>query len=482
MGSIAIVGLERDASGGLDPRTAARLATAEIVIVPSATGSAVTLLAAHGIAPVSFATLGIPERAPAARITEALLELARTRDVALAVVGFPFIREGVISGLLARTREGVDVYPVSSPLQVLVLALDIDMTADLEIVDVDSLAEAELNRDTHVIVTGVETPEAAHRVATLLGQRYAPDHLVAAATALDGGGFEFTPHTFASLADIEPVDPGTALYIAPTRIEPPGGFDELVRIIRILRAPGGCPWDREQTHQTLGKHMIEEAYEALAAIEAGDDKALADELGDVLLQVTLHAEIGAEDRSFGIDDVIAGIIAKIRRRHPHIFGDAQASSAEEVSRNWDAIKAAERGGPEVGGVLSGIPSTLPALMLAQKISRRAAGSGFEWEDLDGVWAKVHEEIDELRAVAPGSSEAEAELGDLLFTVVNVARKMGIDSESALRGTCARFVERFRHMEEAAADDGRPLEGLDAGEWDDLWRAAKRRQGEAAGDT
>ncbi len=274
--------------------------------------------------------------------------------------------------------------------------------------------------------------------------------------ALDSGGFDLAPLTVDELSRIESVDRESAVYVPPVRIAAPGGFAELVRIIGLLRAPDGCPWDREQTHASLAPHLIEEAYEGAAAAESGDDPALADELGDVLLQVVLHAQIGAEEGAFTIDDVIAGIITKIRRRHPHIFGTVTAETTDEVTRNWDAIKREEK--PQ-HGVLGEVPDALPSLMRAQKISRRAAGVGFEWEDIDGVWAKVHEEIDELKATEHGTPEAEDELGDLLFTVVNVARKMGVDAEAALRRTCEKFSGRFEDMETAAAAAGRPLEDL-----------------------
>jgi len=256
---------------------------------------------------------------------------------------------------------------------------------------------------------------------------------------------------------------------------PGDDFDELVRIIAVLRGPDGCPWDREQTHTTLGKHLIEESYETLAAIDGGDDAALADELGDVLLQIVLHAQIGAEDGTFTIDDVVASIVRKIRRRHPHVFADVDVSDSAEVMRNWDAIK---RGEKPASGTLGEVPHALPALMLAQKISRRAAGAGFDWEDVDGVWEKVHEEIDELKESEHGSPEAADEVGDLLFTVVNVARKMGVDAESALRGTCAKFVRRFSHMEAASAQEGRALDELDLAAWEELWQQAKQEESAA----
>lgn len=259
-----------------------------------------------------------------------------------------------------------------------------------------------------------------------------------------------------------------------------GGFDELVRIIAVLRSPGGCPWDREQTHESLGKHMVEEAYEAVHAIEQGDLDELADELGDVLLQVVLHAQIGAEEGAFSIDVVVARITAKIRRRHPHIFGSVTAETSADVMRNWDEIKRGEKA-EKAGeiGVLAGITPTLPALMYAQKISRRAAAAGFEWENIDGVWEKVAEEIEELKATSAGSAEAADEVGDLLFAVVNVARHLGIDSEGALRGTCAKFVRRFEDMESQAASEGIDARGLSIDEYERLWRNAK--ENESAGD-
>jgi len=252
-------------------------------------------------------------------------------------------------------------------------------------------------------------------------------------------------------------------------------FEEFVQVIAILRGPGGCPWDRAQTHYSLRKNMIEEAYETVAAIEMEDDAELAEELGDVLLQVVLHAQMASEDDRFDIDDVIRGITAKIRHRHPHIFGTAQAGTPEEVITNWDRLKRdekAERG----HGTLDGIPQGLPGLMLAQKISRRAVAVGFEWETLDDVWEKVHEELEELKATEPGSPEAVDEIGDLLFTVVNLARKQGIDAEMALRTTCDKFRRRFAHMETAAADGGRRMDELSIDEMEALWQRAKAGEG------
>ncbi len=250
------------------------------------------------------------------------------------------------------------------------------------------------------------------------------------------------------------------------------GFDEFVEVIAALRAPDGCPWDREQTHRSIAKNMVEEAYEAVHAIETNDVAELRDELGDVLLQVVLHAQIATDEGEFTIDDVVAAITAKIVRRHPHIFGDAEAGTASEVLRTWDTIKAGERA-EKAQGLLDTVPHALPALMTAQQISRKAVSAGFEWETLDDVWVKVHEEIDELKATEPGSPEAADEIGDVLFTVVNLARKQGIDAETALRGTCDKFRSRWSAMEEAAAGQGRNVGELSLAEQEALWQDAKR---------
>lgn len=253
----------------------------------------------------------------------------------------------------------------------------------------------------------------------------------------------------------------------------PGEFEEFVELIARLRAPGGCPWDREQDHMSLRRHMIEEAYEAVAAIEAGDSEGLADELGDVLLQVVLHAQIAAEAGRFDAASVVARIREKIVRRHPHVFGEVVAETPQQVSANWDAIKRDEK--QVTHGLLDDMPGSLPALMLAQKISRRVVGVGFEWSTIDEVWDKVHEEIEELKATEPGSPEAVGEIGDLLFTVVNLARKQGIDAEEALRGTCAKFTSRWRSMEAAAGEAGQDISGLDVERLEWLWSEAKERE-------
>ena len=249
------------------------------------------------------------------------------------------------------------------------------------------------------------------------------------------------------------------------------GFDGFVEMIAILRGPDGCPWDRAQSHRSLAKNMIEEAYEAVHAIETDDVAELKDELGDVLLQVVLQAQIGADEGEFTIDDVVSAITEKIVRRHPHVFGEAELRTPAEVHASWDRIKREEKAAASAG-LLDAVPHSLPALMMAQVISRKAVSAGFEWETLDDVWEKVHEELDELRATSPGSPEASDEIGDLLFTVVNLARKQGIDAETALRATCDKFRGRWAEMERAAASRGEDIADLTIDEQEALWQSAK----------
>ena len=286
-------------------------------------------------------------------------------------------------------------------------------------------------------------------------------------------------------------------------------FDNFVNTVAALRSPnGGCPWNRAQTHASIGDYMIEEAYEALDAIQAGDPSHLREELGDVLLQVVLQSQIAADAGEFTIDDVCAGIDEKMIRRHPHVFGDKKADNANEVAEMWEQVKLAEKQAAdsragETGdreGLLDTVPTHFPALLQCQKISRKAAAAGFEWETVADVWDKVAEERAELEAAyaaAPktadgkvlsgdpsetGSAErdplvveAELEFGDLLFALVNVARKMGIDAEAALRASNAKFRRRFAEVERAAWMQGRVVEDLTLDEMEEAWQAAKQAE-------
>ncbi|MGQ9454972.1 MAG: nucleoside triphosphate pyrophosphohydrolase [Armatimonadota bacterium] len=251
-------------------------------------------------------------------------------------------------------------------------------------------------------------------------------------------------------------------------------FVELVETVKKLRSREGCPWDRQQTHESLKSYLIEETYELVEAIDSGDLSLVKDELGDLLLQVFLHAQIADESGEFGIADVCRGIREKLQRRHPHVFGEVEVSSVDEVLRNWEKIKRAEAGYEDRTSVLDGIPRTLPALMRATKLSKRAARTGFEWPNLQAVVDKLKEEVAELEAaLAKGDrEEIRGEIGDLLFTIVNIARWVDVDPEDALRGMLKKFAERFRRIEEHARQTGRDITEMTLEEMDKVWNETK----------
>ena len=243
---------------------------------------------------------------------------------------------------------------------------------------------------------------------------------------------------------------------------------DLIRVMARLRGPGGCPWDAEQDHRSLARHLLEEAHEVLDAIDSGDPARLRDELGDLLLQVVFHAEMAREAGQYDMDDVAEGIVAKLVRRHPHVFGEVEVAGADEVLTNWEKIKADERGGR--GHLEDDIPDTLPALARASKVQRRAAGFGFEWRTTEGAMAKLREEIEELADAPP--DRAEDEIGDVLFAAAAVARRLGVDPESALRRTTNRFADRYERMRMRAEAEGVDLEDMGEDELLAFFRASR----------
>ncbi len=249
-------------------------------------------------------------------------------------------------------------------------------------------------------------------------------------------------------------------------------FDTLVNIMARLRAPDGCPWDRKQTHASLREHLLEECYEALEALDERDAGKLCGELGDLLMQIAFHAQIAAEAGEFGMVDVLNSINTKLIHRHPHIFGSTKVKSAEEVAHNWEALKREERGTDS--SILASVPRQMPALSYSQSIQRRVAEVGFDWEDIEGVIDKLAEEVTEFKQ-ATGEQKAR-EFGDLLFTLVNFARRMEIDSEAALREASQRFYSRFSYMEELCRQRRLDFTKLSFAEQNALWEEAKRKVG------
>jgi MazG family protein len=278
-------------------------------------------------------------------------------------------------------------------------------------------------------------------------------------------------------------------------------FAKLVKLQARLRAPNGCPWDVEQTHCSLRTYLIEEAYEVLDALESGDDCKFAEELGDLLLQIVFHAQIATEAKRFTAADVVREIHQKMVRRHPHVFGQQRAKNAAEVLRNWEQLKSEERrakeaekgtpgnnkGEAEAASLLDGIPHTLPAMMQGFQLTRRASRIGFDWDSVDGVIAKLHEELAELRQAqaARSASQIEDEIGDVLFAAVNLARFLKVDPEIALKSTNAKFIARFQEMERLATASGRRLADVPRIEMEALWdrvKLAERRHAATSADT
>jgi tetrapyrrole methylase family protein/MazG family protein len=337
-----------------------------------------------------------------------------------------------------------------------------------------ALEEAAAGGDPVAPLPGRHGPRGRDPLS-VLRRLYPADHPVGRFRVPDGT-------TIGALTEVDLARP---LYLPPVEpVAAPAGPWTLPWLLDRLRAPDGCPWDREQTHESLRGHLLEETYEVYDALANGATPALADELGDLLLQVVLHTQLAAEEGVFDLADVQAAIAAKIVRRHPHVFGDAEARTASDVNRQWERIKAAERAGEAEGsraeadgtaapvrGALDGISSSLPALAASQEMQERAAHIGYDWPSIEGVMAKVHEELGEFLA-AGTDAERREELGDLMMVLVNVGRWHGIEAEAALRAANDKFRRRFREVERLAAERGVALRDLDFAALDELWDQAK----------
>lgn len=328
--------------------------------------------------------------------------------------------------------------------------------------------------DAPALITGDDLGAHAGEIQQALETVYPADHAVKLAGALGTPDQWVDTLPLGSLSRYARIAAATALYLSP--LGPETAFEAFQEIIAHLRAPDGCPWDREQTHQTLRSNLIEEAYEVLAALDAADPAKMAEEFGDLLLQIVLHAQIAREAGEFGMADILAGIYTKIVRRHPHVFGEEQVEGVGHVLQNWERIKAEERRaqGNADASLLDSVPVALPALLQAAEYQKRAARVGFDWPTVEGVYAKIAEEAEELR-MAGSAAERSAELGDLLFAVANLARWLEVDAETALRETNARFKRRFTHIEKTARLQGRKPGDLSPQEMDALWEEAKQQE-------
>ena len=415
-----------------------------------------------------------------AGIVARLMELARRpTGVVYAVPGDPTVGEATVPALReAAAAAGLpfEIVPGISFVEPSLAALGIDALDGLQLADAFELAARHhppLSPDRPALIGQLySSPVAADAKLTLMNC-YPDDHPV---VLLHNVG---TGEVCLERVALHEIDRSRLLGVRSSLYVPAGAghgsLESFQETIAHLRAPDGCPWDREQTHQSLAPHLMEEAFEALHALDAEDMPALCEELGDLLLQIVIQAQIASEEGDFRMSDVINGINAKLVRRHPHVFGDVQVSGVEQVLQNWEALKHEERKENGTGkGLLDGVPLSLPALAQAAEVQRRVARVGFDWPGLEGVQAKVAEELNELLEAETEDRRA-AEMGDVLFAVVNYARWLGIDPEAALRTAAQRFRQRFGEMEAAARRSGKPLEGLSAGDLDRLWEAAKDRE-------
>jgi len=407
-------------------------------------------------------------------IARRIVELGeRPQGVIYAVPGHPLVDASTQRIRAIAEEKGLRVHIVQglSFLEPTLTCLGLDPLDGLQVVDAMELAAQHyphLDPSLPVLVARLRSRPLAGSVKLTLMNLYPDEHPV---TLVRGAGTDeervwTTP--LCELGSHEGLDHSTSLCLPP--LTTPGSLTSLQDVVARLRAPGGCPWDREQTHRSLRPELLEETYEVLEALDAGNVDKLCEELGDLLLEVIFHIQLAAEAGEFKLPQVIKGIVTKLKRRHPHVFGEVKVSGASEVLRHWEEIKREERGGK--GSVLEGVPRTSPALARAQDLQRRAARVGFDWPDVEGVVAKVAEEVRELKG-AEGTEEKERELGDLLFSLVNLARWLDVDAESALRATNARFAKRFARMEHLCQERGLDLSQMTLEEMDELWEEVKR---------
>ena len=411
-------------------------------------------------------------------IAERVVELGRRPEgVVYAVPGHPLVGEVSVQKVVALARrEGisVEIVPSESFISPILVALGLD-GLELQVVDATEVASGWhpfLRVDGPAILGQLYNRETASQVKLTLLNAYPEDHEVVLVQAA-GSPEQVVRRLPLSELDRQPdIDHLTSLFVPPRST--PCSLESFQDTVARLRSPAGCPWDREQSHQTLRETLLEEAYEVLEALDEGDLGALRSELGDLLMQICMHSQIAVEEGAFSIYDVIGTINEKIVRRHPHVFRGAAVAGSEEVLRNWEEIKRGERGEGDSRSLLAGVPRGLPALAQANAYQKRVARVGFDWRAVAGVWNKVEEELSELKRAAQ-EEDREREVGDLLFAVVNLSRHLGVDAETALREANRRFRRRFERMQELAVERGLDFPSLPLVEQDQLWNEVKAQE-------
>lgn len=410
-------------------------------------------------------------------IAQKLIEEAKNgHDVVYAVPGSPLVAERTVVIIRQKAKEAdvkLNIMPGMSFMEVLYQRLNIDPIDGLTILDACDLENLPSEMPSALVITQVYNQHVASDTKLTLMENYPEDYPVTFIRNLSLPDEEIREIPLYELDRQPHIDHLTSLYIGKMpKNEQTFDLEPLEDVVKTLRSPGGCPWDIVQTHKSLRRNLIEEVYEVIEAIDLEDEKLLCEELGDLLMQVVFHAHMAEEAKLFSMQDVIDGITEKLIRRHPHVFGDIDVKDAGEVLANWEAIKQAEK--TERTSILDGVPKDLPSLMAAYKLQHKAAKVGFDWPDIDPVWDKLEEELRELEeAIVDGQKEKiEEELGDVLFTIVNISRFLKIDPEVALAGTNRKFRRRFSYIEEKVKAKQQNWESLSLIDLDELWQEAK----------
>ena len=398
-------------------------------------------------------------------------------DLIYAVPGHPLVAEKSVINLIELCKENniqYEVLPAVSFVDAMMEALQVDPIEGVKIIDAFDMKNQILDKRVGTIITQVYNNFIASEVKLRLLEGYEDDTEIIFVRAAGVEGLEsIRKIPLYELDWQEDIDYLTSIYI-PKDLGNKKDFQDLLDIIETLRNPGGCPWDREQTHESLKSALLEECYEVIDAIENEDEDALIEELGDVLLQVVFHASIGKEDGYFDIMDVIGGISNKMINRHPHVFGNEEANTSEQVLVNWDEIKKEEKGIKTLTEEMQNIAKSLPAATRAYKVQKKAKKVGFDWDDVNCAMDKVKEELNEIKEVynCEDKSIIEGEVGDLLFACINVARFLEVDGELALDKTIKKFINRFSYIENEAIKNNKNLKDMTLEEMDKLWEEAK----------
>ncbi|NIK12701.1 nucleoside triphosphate pyrophosphohydrolase [Alkalibacillus almallahensis] len=411
-------------------------------------------------------------------IAEDLIKQARQKDIIYTVPGHPMVAEKTVQLLLETEQDDitVSIEGGQSFIDPLLTAVNVDPIEGFQLLDGTALDRHVIQYEQHLLISQVFDTVTASDVKLTLMEDLPHDYPI---TIVHAAGSDQAWQRTVPLYELDrnfPVSNLITVYVPPQpRDQLHHTFTALREVIARLRGPGGCPWDQKQTHESLRPYLIEEAYEVIEAIDQQDDDHLAEELGDVLLQVMLHSQIGEDHGYFTVDDVIQNVTDKMVERHPHVFGDENVDSADDVKRNWEEIK--QQGRPKQESVLDDVNESLPRLLLAKEIQKKVAKVGFDWKEAQPVVAKVYEELKEFEeAVANETSdEAELELGDVLFSLVNLARYYRIDPEVALNRTCDKFTQRFQSVEKRVNESNQAITDLSLEELEEYWQEIKRNQ-------